>query len=163
MGRIYDALSNYLTRSEWQFAPVEDGVSVALRFKGDDDEWSCVAQALEDEGIFLFFSIVPDDVATGRRQAVGEFVTRANYGMLTGAFELSFDSGDLRYRTGLRLGLLSNDDWAAGGLAEQLVEEAVRSNLVTMNTYITALRAVVGGADPETAISEIERVASDED
>lgn len=163
MGRIYDVMSRYLTRVDWQFAPVEDGISVALRFKGDDDEWSCVAQAIEDEGIFFFYSIAPDDVPAGRRGEIAAFVTRANYGMLTGALELSLDSGDLRCRTGIRLGLLEADAWGPAGLAESLVEEAVRSNLFTMNSYLPGLRAVLAGTPALEAIEEVERPGADDD
>jgi hypothetical protein len=159
MGRIYETMTRYFARAEWQFAEVEDGVSVALRFKGDDEEWSCVAQAIEDAGVFLFYSIVPGDVPDERLEEVTEFIARANYGMLTGAFECSLDSGDLRYRTGVRLGLLPEDAYGADGLAEQLVEEAVRSNLVTTNTYIAGLLAVIGGAPAEETIDQVEQAA----
>lgn len=156
MSRIYDAMSRYFTGATWPYAPVEDGISIALRFAGDDAEWSCVAQALEDQDVFLFFSILPEDAAADRRAEVAEFVARANYGMLTGAFEVSLDTGDVRYRTGVRLGELPDDAWADGQLAERLIEEAVRANVITMDTYVAGLRAVLNGKPAAATIEQIE-------
>jgi hypothetical protein len=156
MSKVYDAMSSYFTKATWPFAPVEDGISIALRFAGDDDEWSCVAQALEEQSIFLFFSILPEDAAEDRRAEVAKFVARANYGMLTGAFEVSLDTGDVRYRTGVRLGELPDDAWGDGELAERLIEEAVRANVITMDAYIAGLQSVLNGKPAATAIEQIE-------
>jgi hypothetical protein len=157
MGKVYDATVRYLTRSGWSYAPVEDGISIALRFAGDDGEWSCVVQALEDQAIFLFFSVLPEDAPAERRTEVAEFVTRANYGMLTGAFEFSLDTGDVRYRTGVRLSQLPDTAWGDDQLAERMIDEVVRANVITMDAYLAGLRAVLHGRPAAAAIDQIER------
>ena len=159
MGAIYDTMVRYFDRIDWSYAPIEGETAVVLRFDGDDDGWSCVGQALEDQQVLLFFSLLPVDVPAGRLPAVAELAARANFGMLTGAFEVSFDTGDVRFRTSVRLEALDDGAYAELGLAEQLVHETVRTNVVTMNAYVGGLRAVVAGDAPAAAIARIEGTA----
>ena len=47
----------------------------------------------------LFYSVLPLNVPCGQASAIAEFITRANYGMALGNFELDFNDGEVRYKT----------------------------------------------------------------
>ena len=51
----------------------------------------------EDQGLSKMLRTVPMPVPEGCRTAIAEAITRANYGMKVGKFELDLSDGDLRY------------------------------------------------------------------
>ena len=89
MGRVFDEMKAFFDADDWKTTQVEESPNVLrMGFRGDDAEWRCYAQADEQKELFLFYSVAQVKVPENRRQAVMEFMTRANYGMLIGNFEI---------------------------------------------------------------------------
>lgn len=157
MGLIYDCMAAFFVEDGWSPEPVDGGPALCMSCRGENGQWACIAQAVEDERLFLFYSASPVDVPPDKRTAVAEFITRANYGMLTGAFELSFDDGDLRFRTSLRLPDLPPAVLLADGLLARLIREVVYVNVQTMDRYLPGLHGVVhNGVDAAQAVAYLE-------
>jgi hypothetical protein len=95
-----------------------------------------------------FYSVCPV-VAADDKVAMAEFLTRANFGLAVGNFEMDWESGAIRCKTSL--------DIEGTDLNEALVEGLVNANLITTERYMPGLRAVAeNGAVPADAINEIE-------
>ena len=79
-----------------------------------------------------------------------EFITRANYGLLIGNFELDLADGEVRFKTGL--------DVRGAQLTATLAGRAIIPNLHAVNTYLPGLEALVGdnAADPADLVADIE-------
>ena len=56
------------------------------------------AHAQEEQAQLLFYSVCPVKAPEDMRPAMGEFLTRANYGVAVGTW-LDFDDGAIRYKT----------------------------------------------------------------
>ncbi|MBP8974021.1 MAG: YbjN domain-containing protein, partial [Anaerolineae bacterium] len=83
------------------------------------------------------------------RPAVAEFLTRANFGLRIGNFELDYHDGEVRYKTSL--------DFEDEKLTPALIRNAVYPAVTTMDRYLPGLMKVVyGGRTPYEAIEEIE-------
>ena len=120
-----------------------------MGFRGDDAEWRCYAQADEQKELFLFYSVAQVKVPENRRQAVMEFMTRANYGMLIGNFELDINDGEIRYKTSV--------DVEGTTLTESIAKRIVYANVMTMDRYIAGLLGVTfGNVEPRDAVAKIE-------
>lgn len=52
-----------------------------------------------DDEIVNCYYIPPITIPAERRSIIGEFITRANYGMHRGNFEMDWNDGELRFRT----------------------------------------------------------------
>ena len=50
---------------------------------------------------FLFYAVAPIKTPDEVRPAVSEYVTRANYGLRIGNFELDYGDGEVRYKSSL--------------------------------------------------------------
>ena len=59
------------------------------------------------------YHIAPIKVPEEQRVAVNEFITRANYGLTNGNFEMDFNDGELRYKTNVSQHDLLRNDTAA--------------------------------------------------
>jgi hypothetical protein len=81
---------------------------------------------------------------------VSQFLTRANYGLAAGNFELDFEDGEVRYKTVLQID--------GDALDPTVLKRSVRSNGLAMETYLPGIGAVITG---EPAAAALERRATD--
>jgi hypothetical protein len=149
VGRIFDAMKAFFDGDDWKYTPLEDRPTLKLGFSGQDANWSCFAQAREQHEQMVFYSVSPMNVPEERRAAVAEFITRANYGMVIGNFEMDYADGEIRYKTSI--------DAEGVPLDPQLVRQVVYPNVLTFDRYLKGLLAVAFGAqEPAMALDVIE-------
>ena len=89
-------------------------------------------------------------MAEGPRPAVAEYLTRANFGLALGNFELDMDRGVVGYKT---THLIER----SVPLSESTIAHTVIANLAMMDRYLPAMLAVVSGqATPQQAVEQAE-------
>lgn len=146
---ILETLKRFLTEDDWNFEEIEGRDALRMGFQGTDGSWMCIAQAREEQEQFVFYSILPVRVPEDRRSAIAEFLTRANYGMILGNFELDFSDGEVRFKTSI--------DVEGAELLDALIKPMVYANVSMMNRYYSGILAVAhGGADPAQAVARVE-------
>ena len=80
---------------------------------------------------------------------MAELLTRVNYGLVAGNFEMDLDDGEIRYKTALALG--------GTPLTEPLFDGILSPNLMAMQRYLPALRDVAAGRlSPVEAVALVE-------
>jgi hypothetical protein len=149
MGRVFEAINNFFHEDDWPITELEGKTVLKTGFSGDNGQWTCFAQAREEQEQFVFYSVCPLKVPEGVRDAVAEFLTRANYGLLNGNFEMDYDDGEVRYKTFI--------DVEGGELPFAMIKTLVYGNVFTMDKYFPGLMKVIyGDVSPSLAITEIE-------
>ncbi len=149
MGRIFDALVKFFQEDDWKFHPIREKSMIHLGFSGDNGHWDCIAVAKEELGLAVFYSIAPVKASEKTRMGVAEFLTRANYGLLFGNFELDFSDGEIRFKTGVDV----KDDRPSSGL----IKPIIYANIALTDRYLPGIMAVCfGGVSPEEAVKKIE-------
>jgi hypothetical protein len=146
MGRIQEAVVAYVEKREWPYAV--DGERVAIPGYGSNGSWTVYAVAREDDEQLLVHSVLDEEVPPDLRTELALFLTRANFGLVIGNFELDVDDGELRYKTSV--------DVEGAELTEPLIDHLVAANVGTVDRYLPGIRAVLGGADAATAVAEVE-------
>ncbi len=148
-GKIYQAMLNFFSEEDWEFTKLQGELTLRLACQGKNGRWNCFALANETQQRFLFYSICPLDIPASNRSAIAEFITRANYGMEIGNFELGFVSGELRFKTSM--------DVTGDRLSPALIKSLVYINVTIMDEYLPGIQAVIeAGVSPEKAILAIE-------
>lgn len=154
MGRIYDTLQRFFADEEWPVRPFEDEPAMEGMFEGEHGEFRVVALADELEERVAIYAVAPEVCPPERRAAVAELLTRANYGMMIGNFELDLDDGEIRYKGSL--------DVEGVELPVAMLRNLTYSCCTTLDLYRPALRAVLdGAASPREAVDLVE-LAEDE-
>jgi len=151
MGHILDQVQQFFQQEKWQFSTLEDESALQTAFTSDQGTWMCFAQAIEDEATqrFFFYSVCPIK-AQDNKPAVSEFITRANYGLSIGNFELDFSDGEIRFKTSL--------DITEDGFGLATIERLVYTNVLMMDRYLPGLMVVLSGqTSPQEAIEMIEK------
>ena len=153
MGQILDTAISFFREDGWSFTQLEEQPILKLGFQGESGQWSCYAQAREEQAQLLFYSICPVKAPEDRRAAVAEFLTRANYGLFIGNFELDFGDGEIRYKTSL--------DVEGDRLSPALVKPLVYANVLMMDRYLPGMMTVIyGHVAPAEAVTSVEGTAS---
>lgn len=101
MSGLLDAVEEVLTGDGWQLFPLTDGVGLSTTVRADGATWPFVALVDDEEEVVVCYSVLPRRVPPESRPAVSELLTRTNYGLLVGAFEIDLDDGEVRLRTTL--------------------------------------------------------------
>lgn len=146
--RILKALERFFAEDDWSFSRVENRPILRMGFAGKSGNWTCYAQAREEDEQFLFYAICPLSIPEARRAAVSEYLTRANYGMIIGNFEMDLDDGEVRFK--------SSVDVQDVELTDVLIRNTVYPAALMMDKYLPGLVAILGGQGPKDAIDDIE-------
>ena len=96
-GQLYEAMRRFFEEEDWKFVEIEGQTALKLGCTGENGEWTCYAQIKEEPGRFLFYSVLAVKVPEAKRAPVAEFITRANYGMVLGNFEMYIHGHQLLY------------------------------------------------------------------
>jgi hypothetical protein len=147
--RAFELLGEYLEEDGWHPQRVEERTIYRVGYSGENGMQQCFAQVLVEMEQLLFYAFSPIKVPEDRRAAAAEFLTRANYGLRIGNFEMDYKDGEVRYK--------SSVDFEGVAVTHALVRNAIYPAVRTMDDYMSGLLAVAfGGQDPEEAIAEIE-------
>ena len=147
---IFDAVVQFFKEDDWKFQQLEGKTILRMGFSGKNGTWLSYAQAQNDKQRFMFYSIMETKVPPEKRQAVAEFLTRANYGLVIGNFEMDFSDGEVRYKTSV--------DVEGGQLTSTMIRTMVYTNVLMMDKYLPGIMKVVyAGASPADAVAEVEQ------
>jgi hypothetical protein len=148
-GRIQRAAIAYIDGRGWPYTVEDDHARVSFPGFGTNGAWTVYAVAREADEQLLVHSVFEEPVPPRRREEMALFLTRANFGLVIGNFELDLDSGELRYKTSI--------DVEGAELTEPLIDHVVLANVATFDRYLPGIEAVLEGTDALLAVSEVER------
>ena len=148
---IYDLALTFFRENDFPVVEVNPGQVLQTLFNGDSQQFNGYLQVPAGQSQAIFYSLYPTH-ASGDLAAINEFLTRANYGLVIGNFELDFDDGSIRYKTSL--------DGTGRDVTVRDIRNMVEANLYTMNRYATGISAVLDGDEVGAAILAIESSTS---
>jgi hypothetical protein len=146
---LLEPVLHFFTTEDWQFTKLQGEPTLAMAFQGQHGRWNCYAKVREEQRQFVFYSLCPIAIPKPKRSKIAEFLTRANYGMTIGNFELDFNDGEIRYKTSI--------DVEGDRLTPALIKRLVYTNVAMMDEYLPGIQAVLAGETPEAALQQIEQ------
>lgn len=147
---ILETAIEFLEKENWAYARIPEKSALRLAYRGKSGQWNCYIQADEAKRTLVFYSIGPIVSSPQLLAEIAEFITRANYGMVIGNFELDYRDGEIRYKTSI--------DVEGDRLTPALMKNLVYTNVMTLDEYLPGIVAVVEqGLSPAQAIARVER------
>ena len=147
--QAFATLTTFLERDGWYPQHLDDKAVHRVYFAGENGELRCYAQIRTDLSQFLFYVIAPVKAPEEVRAAVTEYITRANYGLRIGNFEMDYSDGEVRYKSSL--------DFEGETLTEKLIKNTIYPAVQTMDFYLPGLLGVMyGNKTPVEAIQDTE-------
>ena len=127
-----------LTDTGWKPEETEKEGVLRIDFSEDDIP---IADALAEVRIeyerFLYYLNFKDRAPAKYRSETMEFVTRVNFDLVIGNFELNLDHGLVRFK--------SSVDFTATELTPSLIRDAIKSAMDAVETYADAIVEVMNG------------------
>ncbi len=149
MNAAYEKLCEHLTSQNIGFWSHSEDMSICADFRGEVGTYRLYARVEADDNLFQVFGYSPVRVPAGARPAVTETVSRANFGLKIGKFELDLDEGNLRYQAAQIL--------PEGELDEQTIQRLIGTTIAMLNVYLPAVLSVIYGNElPIDAIRHVE-------
>lgn len=147
--RAFETVGKFMEEDGWHPQVLEGNFVYRAYFVGHNGEVTCFAQVRVDLEQFIFYVVMPVRVPEPMRLAAAEYLTRANYGLRIGNFEMDFEDGEVRYKSSL--------DFEGVELTPDLLRNAIYPAVQTMDRYLPGVLSVVfGGISAEEAIAAVE-------
>jgi hypothetical protein len=145
----YESVESFLQTDHWYPDAIEGLTAFAARYVGDNGEYRVIVHVNVELAQVYIYVVSPDAVPEARRSAVCEFITRANYGLRIGNFELDFRDGEVRYKSSL--------DFEGAELTNALLRNLMYPAVQTVDRYQPGLQRVAfEDAHPDAAVADIE-------
>lgn len=149
MRSLFETVTAFLEEDGWSTSRLPDQTALLMEFQGEHGRWGCLARVDDRYGQLVFHSLCPVSTPLERRPAMTEFLTRANYGMPLGNFEMDLEDGEVRFKTSIDM-----EDIEPNAV---LVKHVVYANVIMMDRYLPGIVSVAEGTtSPAEAIAEIE-------
>ncbi len=144
-------LGEFLKEDGWQPEQMEDEQGYRFGYLSKAaDKVGIVAWFPEGIEELLVHAYIQIQVPQEKRHEIAEFITRANYGLFSGNFEMNFDSGEIRAR--------SSVDFEGVILVPIQVKNALYTVLLLVDEYMPGFKAILSDEkSPAEAISLIEQ------
>jgi hypothetical protein len=144
-----ELIAAFLSQEGWPCEPFGEQMLLRSHFTGSHGTWICYAHYRPEAGQYLFYSVAPQRVPEVLRPAAAEYLTRANWGLVIGNFELDYSDGEVRFKTSIQLD--------SAPLTATLLRPLIFGNVAVMDKYLPGLQAVIALAQtPAGAIAAIE-------
>jgi hypothetical protein len=145
---IATLVKRFLDDDDWHYTfKEEDGVfNFNLNVKGKLKKVSYRIRIRKDD--YVVYTYCPMN-ADDCKAEMAEFITRANYGLLNGNFEMDFRDGEIRYKT-----FVNCDETDPG---TQTIKDSIYIPAAMFNRYGEGIVSVLFGIkDPEQAVKDCE-------
>ena len=149
MAEALEQVLELFRAKEWKFEVDEKNDLVRTNLLGDNGDWRVIAGASDDDRVFLMLRF-PQKCPARKRAACAELLTRINFGMMVGCFEMEFDSGAIHFKTTL--------PFAPGSLDSEMLNNLVMFNLASMDRFLPAIMSVIyADMPPAKALALVEK------
>ncbi len=122
-----------------------------FRYNSKKEQFLCYAEIIINQNLFVFYIVNPDNVPKKSRVLVSELLTRLNWGMYIGNFELDYDDGQIRFKSSL--------DFKDEMLTDNLIRGVIYTSIRMMDTHKLFINSVLQGhRTPLEVINELEEI-----
>lgn len=147
---LFKAVTQFFEEEEWKFSPDEEKgiIKSGMMLRNKLKSCNLLVIVSEDE----LQSVATIDISADQAVLadVAEFITRANYGLKYGKFEMDYRDGEIRYQMALDCG----GDYLPD---KEKLERLITVPIVMFSRYGDALLSVLFGfSTPEEAIEVVE-------
>jgi hypothetical protein len=153
---LFDVVMRYFVDKGWPVDQHKELPILRLEYEGDNGRWFCYARVREEANQLVFLSVLSEKIPEEKRLVIAEYLTRANFGLDIGNFEMDFSDGEVRYKTSI--------DVTHDRLTHGLIDPLVKASLVAMDDYLPGIKSVIAGeATPHEAIEKVHEDTEDYD
>jgi hypothetical protein len=128
---MFERFKEYLKAVELTYSIVENETIITFRYTSKGN-YQCIIDIDEHDQIILVYTILGSIIALDKRNRVSQLLTKINYGLRIGNFEMDYDDGQIRYKTSIDYdGVKEFDD--------SFIANLILISLTTTDKYFQAI------------------------
>ncbi|MEI6076354.1 MAG: YbjN domain-containing protein [Verrucomicrobiota bacterium] len=135
---ILAIFARHLDEAKWKYHYTQGQQAIFSGFNGKDALWdfSMIARAKND-GLFHLSvnSYIPNKAGLARQAAAAEIISRINWQLALGCFEMNHADGEIRFRTSLAI--------AGADITPDIIAHLIHSNLYIVDERLSQILAVL--------------------
>jgi len=135
MTKLQDTVVSFFKDNGWNMIELESKNTWKIPFSGRHGKWDCYARVRESQQQFVFYSILPTKVARHKCIEIASLISKINYGLIIGNFELDLNDGEIRCKTSIDV---TNDR-----LSIALVKSLVFTNVAIVDKYLPEFMDII--------------------
>lgn len=147
---MIDLVRNFLDEDEWKYEYddsmkiIRTGVNLKCKLQS-----TRLIIRFTDDGMIVLATISMN-ASEEYRPAIAEYLTRANYGLKNGNFEMDFSDGEIRYKVYTNYKGLEE-------ISREIIEDSIMIPPIMIDRYGDGLAALMFGfSTPEEEIRKVE-------
>lgn len=145
---LLKSVESILTKQEWKFHDLGNA-TIKLNVSGEAATWDTIIKCIDEYQQLIIYSVCPNKSSAEKLESIQEFLTRANFGLKFGNFELDLADGEIRFKTSVQ--------FAGEVTPDEMIEECLSLNIATFDRYLPGiLQVIFTDILPKTAIDNIE-------
>ncbi len=149
MTAIYDKVEEYLNNVGWKYHRFDEQNAFVLNVTGKNGKYKIVIRVNDGKDQVAVFVDVPVMVPGDKKEAVSEFIIRANNTRLIGGFDYDLDEGEVTYKA-------VADFEGVGEMDTSAIRIMMSASIFSADTFYPGFLAVLyGGAAPKEAVVDI--------
>jgi len=142
-------LASTLRASGLELTEHPEQQAVSFGHRSEVGDWEVFCRIRSPYSQIVIYSIHPYATPEHTRGTMSELLTRANYGLVIGNFELDLEDGEVRFKTSL--------DFSGDRLSGALIAMLLQHNLEGFARYRPAVDAVMtGGTNLQLLLDRVE-------
>lgn len=150
MAALFETIVGFFDRDGWKYRRLGTHEAIEMGVAGEHGTYRVVVVVDQDRSVVRFLTFIEGKVPETRRRDVMEYLTRANYGLLLGNFEMDLADGEVRFKCAV--------DTEGGELSYTQYQNLLYTSVAMQDRYFPGLQTVLQGlADPAAAITEAEQ------
>ena len=143
---LFQVLYEILNDNGWEFDFDEKNEIIKLEVRGVNANFRSFLLVDEEQESLLCNTHINQKIPHAKRLEVCDFMSRVNYELANGNFEMDMDNGEIRYRTFL--------DLAEAKPSKEQITNIVWNGVLGFDTYYPGLmRLVYGNCSAEEAVA----------
>ena len=152
---LYDRVVDHLNSENLHFEGNRDLNVIKLCFSGNNANYNIYFDIRNRErDCIIVYVMSPVKIPEAKRMQACEYITRANYGIIAGNFEMDFRDGEVRFKSSI--------EFPEGKLSEEMIKLLWVKPLSAIDNYFPGLmRVVYSNESAADAIREIDSRAAE--
>ena len=134
--KLDEILDSYLSRNDWNYMWQREHNCFAFGFEGHNGKIICSLTVKDNEQI-MFYSTYTKNIAPEHLDEVIHFITKENYKLIIGNFEIDLNDGELNYKT-------SVDMYGRDYMSDEEISNLINPNLSTMDRNLKIFDKITG-------------------
>ncbi len=148
--RALATVEAFFKEKSLRYEPIEGRDAFRIGFQIDNGDVRCIAHVDSSLEVFTWYTYFPTNVPDQFRNEVASFLTRANYGLTIGNFEMDYSDGEVRFKVSM--------DFAGNQLVPMQVGNTISTSLQTVDRYLPGMMSIIyGGKTAEQACADVEK------